>query len=79
MLGQDFTPRVVYRDGERWLRVRTRGPVITRGVATATVRLTAEDAEGTVCRAKVHAATDYPTAGAFPAALDDGLVHAATG
>ncbi|MFF5987562.1 hypothetical protein [Prauserella flavalba] len=65
MLGRDFAPGVVYtEDGLRWLKVRTRGPLITRGVAEPIVRLTVEGEDGAVFRCRVQAWADYPTAAA---------------
>lgn len=70
MLGQDFQPGLVYQDHGRWLKVKTRGSIITRGVDRPIVRLTAEDPEGTVHREKVDAFRDYRVRGKFSAARD---------
>lgn len=70
MLGQDFEPGMIYQDRGRWLKVKTRGSVITRGVDRPIVRLTAEDPEGTVHREKVDALRDYRVRGQFSAARD---------
>lgn len=32
MLGKNFTTGLTYRDESRWVRVKSRGPVITKGV-----------------------------------------------
>lgn len=65
MLGQDFERGVIYQTQGRWLKVKTRGPVITRGVERPIVRLTARDQEGAIYREQVDAYRDYPTVDAF--------------
>lgn len=66
VLGQHFKPGIVYLDGDRWLRVASRGPLITRGVNRPLVRMTAQDADGVVHRVKVYAGQLYRTAGSLP-------------
>lgn len=66
MLGQDFEPGAIWEDHSRWLKVKTRGPIITKGVDQPTVRLTVEDRDRVVHRAKVYAGKDYLTADVFP-------------
>lgn len=66
MLGGLFQPGVIYADDHGWLRVKTRGPVITRGVEQPTIRMTAADLEGRVHRTQVLARRQYHTAAAFP-------------
>lgn len=66
MLGGLFEPGVIYTDDHGWLRVKTRGPVITRGVEHPTVRMTAVDRDGHVHRTQVLARRHYQTATAFP-------------
>ncbi len=60
MLGKNFTSGLTYRDGSRWVRVQTRGPVITRGVDEPLIRLTIED-DGTTRRTKIYANREYET------------------
>lgn len=66
MLGQHFSPGIVYLDGGRWLRVLTRGPLITRGMTRPMVRMTAHDGDGTIHRVQVYAGQLYRTATALP-------------
>lgn len=66
MLGLRFKPGVIYADDSGWLRVKTRGPVITRGVDQPTIRMTAVDRDGVARRTKVYAQLDYRTATTFP-------------
>lgn len=66
MLGQDFEPDTIYQDHNRWLKVRTRGPIITRGVDRPIVRLTVEDENHVMHRAKVYAGQQYRTAAPAP-------------
>lgn len=58
MLGKNFTSGMAYRDARGWVRIKSRGPVITQGVDRPTIRLTVED-NGTVRRTKVYADQDY--------------------
>ncbi|GAA5104544.1 hypothetical protein [Haloechinothrix salitolerans] len=60
MLGKNFTSGLTYRDGNHWVRVKSRGPVITKGVDEPTVRLTVENA-GMTRRTKIYANRDYET------------------
>lgn len=66
MLGQDFQSGVVYEAHDRWLEVKTRGPIISRGVVEPIVRLTAEDRDGNMHREMVLANRNYRIVGAFP-------------
>lgn len=66
MLGRHFNPGVIYADDGDWLLVKTRGPVITRGVDEPIVRMTTVDREGTSRRAWVYARRHYRTAQEFP-------------
>lgn len=67
MLGQNFEPDTIYQDHNRWLKVKTRGPIITRGVDRPIVRLTVEDENHVMHRAKVYAGQQYRTAVPAPA------------
>lgn len=60
MLGKNFTTGLTYRDESRWVRVKSRGPVITKGVEWPTIRLTVDD-NGTIRRTRVYANRDYET------------------
>ena len=71
MLGKDFTPGVVFKDFRIWVRVRTRGPVISKskGHDGAIVRLTTEDRDGNLIgRSMVYAESTYETRTDFPGA-----------
>lgn len=61
MLGKNFTSGLTYRDGNHWVRIKTRGPVITRGVDKPIVRLTIEETDGTTRRTKIYANHEYET------------------
>lgn len=66
MLGRHFNPGVIYADNGDWLLVKTRGPVITRGVDEPIVRMTTVDRDGTSRRVWVYARRHYRTAQEFP-------------
>ncbi len=81
MHGEDFKPGTVFKDGRIWVRVRSRGPVITRlkGHEGSVVKLVTEDRDGNLIgKSLVYADKDYDTRSEFPGARGRHHKHDAT-